>query len=88
MTRVTTTLLRLALSSARHIPSSGLQSWPCQLRVALPRRLVRSCGQGVPLRPGAYIGSPHKLSIGDNTGIGLNCCPSCAVQVTCRPSFQ
>lgn len=81
MTRVTTTLLRLALSLARHIPSSGLQSWPCQLRVALLRRLVRSCGQGVNVLPGAYIGNPHNLSIGDNTGIGLNCYLSCADRV-------
>ncbi|MDR7295810.1 maltose O-acetyltransferase [Pelomonas aquatica] len=82
MKRPSATLFRLLLSLARHLPSSHIRSWPCRLRVALLRRLVRSCGQGVNVLPGAYVGYPHNLSIGDNTGIGLNCYLSCADRVT------
>ena len=84
MKRLSAALFRLLLSLARHIPSSNIRSWPCRLRVTLLRRLARAraCGQGVNVLPGAYVGSPHNLSIGDNTGIGLNCYLSCADRVT------
>lgn len=82
MKHLTAALLHLLLSLVRHIPSSGIRSWPCRLRVALLRRMVRTCGQGVNVLPGAYVGFPHNLSIGDNTGIGLKCYLSCTDRVT------
>lgn len=80
--RIFKPIYRVLLNLARPLPSSHISSWPCRLRVALLRRLVRHCGKRVNMLPGAYVGSPHNLSIGDDTGIGLNCYLSCADHVT------
>jgi maltose O-acetyltransferase len=43
----------------------GLRRWCC-------RGLFRHCGQGVNIERRAFFGSGRELSLGDNSGIGIN----------------
>jgi maltose O-acetyltransferase len=46
------------------------------------RRSAGHCGEGVNILPGAFVGSPERLSIGANSGIGFACYLSCSGGLT------
>jgi maltose O-acetyltransferase len=66
----------------RNFPGSSRQSLGCRIRIALLRRLAAGCGRDINVLGGAEIGSPHNLTIGDNSAIGLGCYLSCLDKVT------
>ncbi len=60
---------------ARHLPGSGL---PYALGAKTLRKLcakcmLDNCGKNVNIEHGAFFASGEGISIGDNSGIGLNC---------------
>lgn len=60
----------------RRLPSTAVPvvgKWAKCFRVALCRPLFCSMGSNVNIESGAIFGSGRGISIGDNSGIGLNC---------------
>lgn len=44
------------------------------LRYQLAKRIFKSCGKNVNIERGAVFGSGREIEIGDNSGLGINCC--------------
>lgn len=60
-----------------HLPATD-GSFPCSklirvIRSAVARKLFDSCGKDVNIEKGADFGRGREISIGDHSGIGINC---------------
>ncbi len=44
-----------------------------QLRAALARHLLAGCGRNVNVERGADFGAGYGVSLGDNSGLGVDC---------------
>lgn len=60
---------------ARHLPCSGLPYAPGAkaLRRFCAKCMFDSCGKNVNIEHGAFFASGNEITIGNNSGIGLNC---------------
>ncbi len=60
---------------ARHLPCSGLpySLGAKSLRKACAKLMLDGCGKNVNIEHGAFFASGNGISVGDNSGIGLNC---------------
>lgn len=60
---------------ASHLPASSSRytGWCRSIRKLLCTPLFRSAGKNINIEKGAFFGSGAKVSIGDNSGIGVNC---------------
>ena len=68
---------RLALyyGIARHLPASNtpLTRWCRIVRRYICRGLFKHAGRNINVEQGAYFGSGSQISLGDNSGIGIDC---------------
>ncbi len=60
---------------ARHLPCSGLPYAPGAraLRGLCAKMMLDACGKGVNIEHGAFFASGNGITVGDHSGIGLNC---------------
>ena len=60
---------------ARHLPCSGLpySLGAKTIRAFCARCMLDGCGKNVNIEHGAFFASGKDITIGDNSGIGLNC---------------
>jgi len=60
---------------ARHLPASNHRfgGWACSVRYIVCRGLFKKCGINVNIEKGAYFGDGSEITIGDNSGIGVDC---------------
>ena len=60
---------------ATHLPASRSRftTWTRPIRTLFCKRLFRHIGNNVNIEKGAYFGTGAKVSIGNNSGIGVNC---------------
>lgn len=66
--------LALYYGFARHLPGSGHRLFGGRfLRGALCRRIFAHAGRNVNIEKGANFGGGRTLSVGDNSGLGVNC---------------
>jgi maltose O-acetyltransferase len=59
----------------KHLPATNNQylTWPKILRYLACKRLFDHCGKNVNVERGADFGTGKGISIGNNSGLGLNC---------------
>lgn len=69
--------IRLALYYlfASRLPASTLKAthWCRTFRAWILKPLFCHAGKNINIEKGAYLGNPRDISIGDNSGIGVNC---------------
>lgn len=60
---------------ASRLPASSTRytKWCSSVRRILLKRVFKNCGTHVNIEKGAYIGKGSNISIGDYSGIGINC---------------
>jgi len=60
---------------ARHLPSSDVpySMGSRKIRAFLARRMMHSVGKNVNIEHGAFFASGRDISIGNNSGLGINC---------------
>lgn len=68
-------LLALYYGFARHLPASTtkLTRWCRNIRMHICRDLFKHAGKNINVEHGAYFGSGSQISLGDNSGIGIDC---------------
>lgn len=68
-------LLAAYYGAATHLPASNKRytRWCRLIRRGVTKRLFNSAGSGINIERGAFFGSGAKVSIGDNSGIGIDC---------------
>lgn len=55
------------------LPGSNIKGFSCRLRVFLLRKLFKGYGRGINILKGAEVFNPQNFSIGNDSGIGMNC---------------
>ena len=65
-----TICLMLYYGFARYMPGK-IGKW---LRYQLCRRIFKKCGKNVNIERMAYFGRGSGIEVGDNSGLGVNCC--------------
>lgn len=58
---------------AQYLPSSAISPMSRWVRYQLVRRMFRRCGRRVNVERRANFGSGRNISIGDDSGLGINC---------------
>lgn len=62
--------LTLYYGVARYLPR---QLFGKKLRYSCCKNIFKFCGKNVNIERGAYFGTGNEISIGDNSGLGINC---------------
>lgn len=59
---------------ARHLPESEFPFFKIskKVRECLCRRIFKSCGRNVNVEKGVFFGTGSEITLGDNSGIGIN----------------
>ncbi|MDP3538777.1 MAG: glycosyltransferase [Azonexus sp.] len=72
---LTNVCLALFYGFFRYLPASNSRytKWTRVLRKIVCKPLFRSAGSNINVESGAFFGTGRKVSIGDNSGIGVNC---------------
>ncbi len=58
---------------AQYLPSSARSKVAKKIRYTCCKHIFKFCGQNVNIERRAYFGKGFNISIGDNSGIGINC---------------
>lgn len=63
------------------LPGNNIKSISCRLRVFLLARTFKKSGSDINILRGAEVFNAHNLTIGNNSGIGMNCKLNCEDEI-------
>lgn len=63
------------------LPGSNKHGYSCRLRIFLLSKLFKKTGIGINILKGAEVFNPSNFSIGNNSGIGMNCKFNCEDEI-------